>query len=385
MKLYNISLNSLWRRKARMFFLLLGLLIAVSTVVILLNISQTMNSDIANKLDEFGANILIVPQSDELSLSYGGMSVSGVSFDVKPLLQSDISKIKEIKNKDNIKIISPKLLNVTEVEQKKVMVVGVDFEQEIALKKWWSIIGRAPQKGDETLVGADVKKKLNLGLEQAILINGDPFKITGILEESGSQDDQLVLIDLSQAQKLFNKDSEISLIEVAALCYDCPIEEIVAQTSEKIPGAKVTAIQQTIKTKMKSIHQFENFSMGISIVILFVAGLIVFTTMTASINERKKEIGIFRAIGYRQSHIIRIIMQEAFLLSSIAGLCGYFLGLLISKYVAPMIGADSVSIAINFNMIALALLISTFIGLSASLYPSIKASRLDPTIALQAI
>lgn len=385
MKLYNISLNSLWRRKARMFFLFLGLLIAVSTVVILLNISKTMNSDIANKLDEFGANILIVPQSDELSLSYGGMSVSGVSFDVKPLLQSDIAKIKEIKNKDNIKIISPKLLNVTEVEQKKVMVAGVDFEQEIALKKWWSIIGRAPQKGYETLIGADVKNKLNLGLEQAILINGEPFKITGILEESGSQDDQLVLIDLSQAQKLFNKDSEISLIEVAALCYDCPIEEIVAQTSEKIPGAKVTAIQQTIKTKMKSIHQFENFSMGISIVILFVAGLIVFTTMTASINERNKEIGIFRAIGYRQSHIIRIILLEAFIISSFAGLLGYIAGLLISIYTAPLIGADSVLISFNASMITLALGLSTIIGIGASIYPSVKASRLDPTIALQSL
>ncbi|KAA3616797.1 MAG: ABC transporter permease [Calditrichaeota bacterium] len=385
MKLYNISLNSLWRRKARMFFLLVGLLIAVSTVVILLNISQTMNSDIANKLDEYGANILIVPLSDELSLSYGGMTVSGVSFDVKPLQQVDISKIKQIKNKDNIKIISPKLLNVTDIQQKKVMVVGVDFEQELALKKWWSIIGKAPREKDEALIGAEVKKKLNLGLDQAILINGEPFKIKGILEESGSQDDQLVLIDLNRAQQLFKKESAISLIEVAALCYDCPIEEIVAQTSEQLPGAKVTAIQQTIKTKMKSINQFENFSMGISIVILLVAGLIVFTTMSASVNERKREIGIFRAIGYRRSHIIQIILQEALLLSSIAGVFGYFFGLLISIFAAPMIGADSVSISINFNMIALSLLISTFIGIGASLYPSIKASRLDPTIALQSI
>jgi putative ABC transport system permease protein len=385
LKLYNISLNSLWRRKARMLFLLVGLLIAISTVIILLNITQTMNSDIANKLDEFGANILIVPQSDELSLSYGGMSVSGVAFDVKPLDESDISKIGKIKNKDNIKIISPKLLNVAEIQQKKVMVVGVDFEQELALKKWWIIIGATPKEKDEALVGAEVKKKLNLSLGQVILINSVPFKIKGILEENGSQDDQLVLIDLGRAQQLFNKGSEISLIEVAALCYDCPIEDIVAQTSEQLPGAKVTAIQQTIKTKMKSIAQFEQFSIGVSIVILLVAGLIVFTSMSASVNERKKEIGIFRAIGYRQSHIIQIILQEAFLISSVAGIIGYFLGLVISIYVAPIIGADSVTISMNINMISISLIISILIGMSASLYPSIKASRLDPTVALQSL
>ncbi|HED09084.1 MAG TPA: ABC transporter permease [Caldithrix abyssi] len=385
MKLYHISLNSLLRRKARMFFLLAGLLIAVSTVVLLMSIGQTMNEDIANKLDEYGANILIVPRSDELSLSYGGMSVSGVSFDVNPLQQSDVAKIRQIKNKDNIKIVSPKLLNVADVQQKKVMVVGVHFDEEITLKKWWTIIGEVPREEDEVLIGVDVKRKLQLGLGQVILINDQPFKVSGILNESGSQDDQLVFIDLERAQKLFNKGSEISLIEVAALCYDCPIEEIVAQTSDKLPGARVTAIQQTIKSKMKSIHQFEQFSLGISVVILFVAILIVFTTMSASVNERKKEIGIFRAMGYRQSHIMRIILQEAFLLSTLAGLAGYFLGLLVSGYAGSLIGADKVNVHVDFTIMALSLAISIVIGLGASLYPAIKAARLDPTVSLQSL
>ncbi len=385
MKLYHISINSLLRRKARMFFLLAGLLIAVSTVVLLLSISRAMNEDIANKLDEYGANILIVPRSDELSLSYGGMSVSGVSFDVTPLRQEDVAKIRQIKNRDNIKIVSPKLLNVADVQQKKVMVVGVHFDEEITLKKWWSIIGEVPRKEDETLIGIDVKNKLQLGLGQVILINGQPFKVSGILKESGSQDDQLVFIDLERAQKLFNKGSEISLIEVAALCYDCPIEEIVAQTADQLPGARVTAIQQTIKSKMKSVHQFENFSMGISVVILLVAILIVFTTMSASVNERKKEIGIFRAMGYRQSHVMQIILQEAFALSTLAGLTGYFLGLLVSGYAGTMIGADKVNVHIDFTIMALSLVISIAIGLGASLYPAVKAARLDPTVSLQSL
>ncbi len=385
MKLYHISLNSLLRRKARMFFLLAGLLIAVSTVVLLMSMGQTMNEDIANKLDEYGANILIVPRSDELSLSYGGMAVSGVSFDVTPLRQDDVAKIREIKNRDNIKIISPKLLNVAEVEQTKVMVVGVHFKEEISLKKWWSIIGDVPEKEDEALIGVDVKRKLQLGLGQIVLINGTPFRVSGILNESGSQDDQLVFIDLERAQRLFNKGSEISLIEVAALCYDCPIEDIVAQTSDKLPGARVTAIQQTIKSKMKSIHQFERFSLGISVIILFVAILIVFTTMSASVNERKKEIGIFRAMGYRQSHIMQIILQEAFFLSTLAGLAGYFLGVSVSGYAGSWIGADQVNVHIDSTIMALSLLISVVIGLGASFYPAIKAARLDPTVSLQSL
>ncbi len=385
MKLYHISLNSLWRRKTRMVFLFIGLIIAVSTVIILLNISQAMNADIVKKLDEYGANILVTPKTDDLSLSYGGMAVSGVSFDLKQLSNSDVENILTIKNKKNIKIIAPKLLNIGQVQSKKVLVVGVNFEQEIALKKWWTIIGRSPTKPDEAMIGADVKRKLSLGLNQAILINGQPFKIVGVLEETGSQDDGLIFIDLAESQRLFNKPALISLIEVAALCYDCPIEEIVAQTSDKLPNAKVMAIQKTINSKMETIQQFQNFSIGISIVIMLVGALIAFTTISASVSERKMEIGIFRSIGFRQRHIMKIILLEAFLISGLAGLFGYVMGLFIASRTAPLLGAQSAIVFFNGKIFLFSMVLSIIVGISAAIYPAFKASRLDPTVALRAL
>lgn len=385
MKLYNISLNSLWRRKTRMLFLLIGLTIAVSTVIILLNISRAMNTDIAQKLDEYGANILIVPKSDDLSLSYGGMAVAGVSFGDKELENSDIARIRSIKNKENISIVAPKLLNVAEIQSKRVMVVGIDPQSETMLKKWWKIIGNKPGNDHEALIGTEVKRKLNLGLNQSIQLKGETFKITGILEETGSQDDGLIFINLNKAQALFNKPAAISLIEVAALCYDCPIEEIVAQTSEKLPGAKVTAIRQTIQSKMDMLMQFENFSLGISGVILLVGALIVFTTMSASVNERKKEIGVFRSIGFRQRHIMQIILLEALILSGMAGLIGYLFGFLVAQNAAPLVGAESLIVQFDGMLLLFAFGLSLSIGIGAAFYPSIKASRLDPTTALRAL
>jgi len=157
MRLQDISISNLRRRKARMIFLILSLVIAVSTVVTLITVSAVMNADIATKLDEFGANILIVPKSDGLSLTYGGMSVSGVSFDMKDLHEDDARKIRTIKNRDNISIIAPKLLNAAKVQERDVLVVGVDFEAEMRLKKWWSIVGRNPQANQEALIGAEAK------------------------------------------------------------------------------------------------------------------------------------------------------------------------------------------------------------------------------------
>lgn len=127
MNLYNISINNLRRRKAKMIFVLLGLMIAMSTVVTLISISRAMQADVERKLDEFGANILIVPQSEDLSISYGGIPVSGVSIDVRELHSRDVDQIRTIKNAENISIVAPKLFSNIMINGRQVLIVGVDF------------------------------------------------------------------------------------------------------------------------------------------------------------------------------------------------------------------------------------------------------------------
>jgi len=116
------------------------------------------------------------------------------------------------------------------------------------------------------------------------------------------------------------------MAEVAALCTACPIEDMVTQISEKLPGAKVMAIQQVVKGRMETLHHFKKFSYGVSAVVILIGGLVVLVTMMGSVKERTEEIGIFRAIGFRKSHIMRIILLEALIVSSIAGIFGYFIG-----------------------------------------------------------
>ncbi|OGU30645.1 MAG: ABC transporter permease [Ignavibacteria bacterium GWA2_55_11] len=387
MNLYNISFNNLRRRKAKMVFTVLGLAIAISTVVTLITVSKAMNAEIAERLDEYGANIVIVPKSDDLSLTYGGMAVSGISLGAHKIYEKDTDRIQGIKNRDNIKIIAPKLLNAATIVQRNVLVVGVRFDDELALKKWWRLTGRRPGVNHEAIIGSEVRVKLQLGLQQSFDLRGETFVVAGILEPTGSQDDGIVFIDLKQAQRIFGKPGELSLIEVAALCYDCPIEEIVRQTSEKLPEARVMAIRQTIESKMEAMHRFEHFSYGISIVVLLVAALIVTTTMTASVNERTREIGVFRAIGFRQTHIMKIILSEAFLTCLIAGAVGYFVGVGAARIVSPLLlmnGGES-SPLMNYPLLGGSLALAVFIGILASIYPAFKASRLDPTLALRAL
>jgi putative ABC transport system permease protein len=221
---------------------------------------------------------------------------------------------------------------------------------------------------------------------ETLSINGKPVKITGILDETGSQDDFLIFGDLAFVQETMKKPGVLSLIEISAFCNTCPIEEIVKQISKQLPHAKVTAIKQTLQTKMEALDHFKKFSMGISSIVLLIGGLIVFTNMMASVNERKREIGIFRAIGFRKSHIIQIIFLEALIVGLIAGIGGYILGLGISHLIGPVItGMKDPKVLIDPLLAMGAIFLSALIGILSSAYPAIHASKMDPTAALRAL
>jgi putative ABC transport system permease protein len=386
MRLKDISINNLRRRKGKVFFLILGLTIGITTVVTLISVTRMMNEDISKKLDEFGANILIIPRSDDLTLSYGGMNIGGVSMDAQTLKDSDVPKIRQIEVRENVSIVSPKLIGAVDIEGKKVPLMGIRFEEEIRLKKWWKIHGAEPKTPDEVLLGNEVAVRLFKSTGDHLTINGKPLKITGVLDETGSQDDFLIFSDLSFVQEATKKSGALSLIEVSAFCNTCPIEEIVRQISEKLPHAKVTAIKQTLQTKVEALDHFKKFSVGISTIVLLIGSLIVFTNMMASVNERKREIGIFRAIGFRKSHVVRIIFLEALIVGLIAGIVGYALGLGVSHLIGPMItGVTGGSLFIDPLLALEAIFLSSVIGILSSAYPAIHASKMDPTTALRAL
>lgn len=386
MKIKNISINSLRRRKGKAFFLTLGLTIGITTAVTLISITRIMNDDISNKLDEYGANILILPRSNSLSLNYGGIALGGVAIDSEILKDSDIPKIRQIEVRENINIVSPKLIEIVDIEGKKVPLMGVQFQEEFRLKKWWKINGVIPARGKEVLLGSEVAAQLSKGTTDILFLNGRSTRIAGVLDETGSQDDIFIFGDLDFVQEVVKKPEALSLVEVSAFCNTCPIEEIVEQISTQLPHAKVTAIKRTIQTKMETLDHLKKFSIGISTIVLFIGGLIVFTNMMASVNERKREIGIFRAIGFRKSHVVRIIFLEVLIIAVIAGIIGYFLGQGFSQVLGPVItGVKSGQIFWDPLIAVGAVLISTLIGILASAYPAIHASKMDPTEALRAL
>lgn len=368
-----------------MIFLVLGLVIGIATIVTLLSITKSMSKDIEDRLNRFGANIVMVPKSENLSLSYGGINVGSVNYRVIELDESKIPEIRTIKNSKNIGMIAPKVMGPAKINGRNVLLMGVDFEQELAIKTWWQFNGTFPKKTNEILIGSEVSSTFNLSAGDLLTFSGRQFKISAVFLSTGSSEDSIIIADLHEAQKVLGKEGKISMVEIAAFCRGCPVTELAIQIAEKFPEAKVTALKQAVMSKMQSIEMFRSFSLGVSILVIFIGALLVLVTMMGSVNERTREIGIFRAIGFRRGHVMQIILLEALIVGLVGGIIGFVGGNGIAWAVIPLVIKNGTLAEINISLGGISILLSISLSLLASLYPANKASSLDPSEALRVL
>ncbi|MFH1786810.1 MAG: FtsX-like permease family protein [archaeon] len=414
MKLGNIAMDNIKRRRKKMLFLVLGMVIGIATIVTIFSITEAMQQDVQQKLDEYGANIMIVPKANTLSMTYGGISIPGAQYDVRQIKEERIDSIWEIKNKNNLATVSEKLLGAVDVDGETILLVGAELATEIKLKKWWkftpesgielvrvekaspidptkmvTVTEIAGLKEEDILIGSGVAEKLNKKPGDAVTLSSNgremSFNVRAVIEETGSQDDSIIFMNLRTAQRLLGKEGEITLVEVAAICSGCPVEEMARQINEAIPDGKATPIKQVVEQKMQTIKQISNFGMAVGVIILLIGSLMVFTTMMASVNERTREIGIFRAIGFRKQHIARIFITEALVLSLVSGAIGYALGIIVTSIAGSLIAEVEIASAFDPYLAVAAVALAVLVGTAATVYPALKASKIDPAEALRQI
>ena len=198
MRLRTVAFSNLRRRKSRAAFLVAGLLVGIGTVVALLTLSQALTVQAQNNLETFGANIVVAPRTDGLSLTvrrgHAGRRLgrrpghpagrSGAHRRRSPTAGTSPSS-------------RPSCSAPSASKDGQGLLMGVQPKNEFDLKKWWSVDGRPPRNGHELVAGSAAATALNLRTGASVSVDGRPFTVTGILRPTGSQDDNLLITDLS--------------------------------------------------------------------------------------------------------------------------------------------------------------------------------------------
>jgi len=427
MQLYNIIINNLLRRKAKMIFVLIGLSIGIATVVSVYGIVETMKVEMTRQVSEFGVNVVLTPDAGGLTFSYGGITLPEIMYDVESLTEEDVDIVRELPSNDMIKVISPKLLGTGMVKENKVIIVGANPQEEFLIKPWLRLsdensedtivkdasteekpkdidensgdkkmdfesIDLARQnledlnlQDNQVIVGYEFATGLNIKTGDILNIYDKEFEVYGTLMESGSVEDKQILMNLNSAQEAFGRPGEITVIEMAVDYFGGSEETLLSEISNELPHAKVTSLRQESLRRDEVLVRLVRFGVTISIIILLVGMLVVALTMSNSVRERTREIGIFRAIGFRQYHIIKMVMMEGLIISIIGGIIGYVGGIIMARYAGPFISGMEIIVPWRVDLLFISIALAVAIGVVSSIYPAYQAVKQDPAESLRFI
>lgn len=436
MRISTIAFANLRRRKGKAAFLAGGIALGIGTAVALFSLSGSIRREIGTQLDQFGANIVVAPRSNSLSLDYGGVAASSVTFDAHELTGADLRAVSDIPHSNRLSAVAPKLLGTVRAGDRDVVLAGVDFGSELRVKRWWRVGGQVPAGPGEALVGRTAAEALGLvpaaagttapatrpssppaaatsggheghngheghggheghaatpppppppPKDGSLRVNGRDLRVTGVLAATGGADDRMVFVTLPEAQSVLGRTDRLSLIEVSALCKDCPIEDIVGQIEAAVPHAKVSAVQQAVRAREQTVEQLGRFSAVVSAVVLAIGGLLIFTAVTGSVVERTREIGVLRAIGFRKSHIVRGLAIEVAAVSAAGGVLGWAAGTAAGWAALPYFADAERLFQPQPHLALLAVGGALAIGLLGSAYPILRAARLDPADAVRVV
>ncbi|MHB1343117.1 MAG: ABC transporter permease [Thermoleophilia bacterium] len=383
MELRHLAFGYLRRRKGKAALITFGLAVAVGSFVLVLSLVLALRATMDDRLTKYGSNLVIMPAAAELNLSYGGMSIAGAgSGEIPRLTEADLATLQSLPSAASVAAALPVVLEPIEVDGHALLGLGTDIRESLLVKPWWKVEGAVPARDDEVLVGLNVRNDLGLNARQQITVEGRDFTVSGVLWETGGEEDNLVVFDRRALGELTGNTGMMNLIEVTAAATET-IDPLTEEIEAAIPGASVVSVKQSIEFTERANSSLADFGLAVTLLIVVIAGGVVMITMLTAVKERQKEIGILRAVGYKQRHIATLVLLESLMLSTSGAILGALGGLAGAAVLPRFMPSLSLGFVVDPFVLLAGVGVAYLVGLSAALYPAWRAAGLDPATALK--
>ncbi len=383
MNIRKLAWKNLLRRKSRAVFTGLGIFLGIATFVAISSITSQMEGAVQDQLDRFGANIVVTPRTEQLSLGFGDIALGGTEVAHSRLTMSDKERIMSIRHRDRIRSIVPYLLTATDASGKNLVWMGLPGADMATARPWWKINGSPVRKRGEVVLGAEAAAALDKGPGGTVSAGSRQFRVAGVLAPTGEKEDGMIIAEIADVQSLSKRAGGVTYFEVAALCKDCPVEDIVAQIGQALPGARVSAIRQVVESRKAAVDQLRRLGFGVSAIVLLIGGLLVLVTVMGGVQERTGEIGVLRAVGFRRRAIFSLLFWETGWVSLHASFLGAATGIAVAFLASPSFGIGNPGIAVSPALLGVAAGLT--LGLLGAVPPARRAAALSPTEAIRSL
>jgi putative ABC transport system permease protein len=373
----------MWRRKARTFLTVFGIVVGIFALTVLGALSARLNQQVKGAKTWFTSKISVVPSGSSL---FGGQE----GF-------LELSKVEEIMAVPGVKNAVAGIGLALKQESAGFgapeLIVGSDLSQaEEELKLIDIREGRILREGDsgKVVLGSTLAEKFQAKVGETLELRGKPFEVVGIYEATLSAPDGFAFVSYQDAMELFRAANPYFQVSDIASTIDVipqegvDMEILARRIDESVAGVKVISPSEAEKQISQFSLIFNAILLGIGFIALVVGGLSIINTMIMSVSERTKEIGLKKAIGAETRSVLGEYLLESALIGLVGGLVGVLLGLLAVFFLNRATRTDQVTVfAVTYAVVIGPVIFATLLGTAAGVFPALRAARLKPVEALK--
>jgi len=398
-----LALKNVRKRGVRSWLTMLGVFIGIAAVVSLISLGQGLESAITGQFSALSTDSLTIQGSDT------GFSPPG-STSIRKMSKDDLKIIEET---PGVKITIPRLLRVAKVEFNSILnfdfVASMPSSQEqidevvnslgIGISQGRQLTSTDSGKivlGDDFVSNDQFDKEIRVG--SRLTIQGKQFEVIGFLERASTFTlNSAILMNEEDMRNVFEiPDEEIDFI-VAKVENPDEIEKVADELARRFRRNRDQKIGEEdfeVQTPIESLETVRTILNVINIVVsgiaaisLIAGGIGIANTMFTSVLERRKEIGVMKAIGAQNKDILYIFVIEAALLGLVGGVIGAGIGLSLalatSSVANSALGNEILTVSVSFPLLLGSILFSLLIGVFSGIVPALQASKLNPVDALR--
>lgn len=391
---FKLVFNSLIRRKARMIVALLAVAIGAMIMSGLVIIYYDIPRQLGKEFRSYGANFIILPSGDT------------------KISEKEFKEIKSLIPKNKVVGMAPYRYETTKINQQPYMLTGTDMIEAEKNSPFWYIEGEWVDNndGNNVMIGKEISKKLNLKLGDKFIVKGPKagkkhiatnvrdsaeynkhkdlgadfyskkLKVKGIITTGGAEE-SFIFLPLPELNKILEDKTQIDGIEASVESDTKGLEALGEQIHEKIPSVIARPVRRVTQSQDTVLGKLQALVLLVNVVILFLTMISVGTTMMAVVAERRKEIGLKKALGATDKEIKKEFLGEGLTLGFLGGLIGVGLGFVFAQEISLRVFGRAIEFQIIFAPITI--LVSMGVTAFACLYPVKKAVEVDPALVLR--
>ena len=366
---FTMVTNALLRRKLRMFIALLAVAIGATIISGMITVYKEVPEQMGREFRVYGANLLLLPASGTTTMQEAKLPAVYQKLQGHEIVGS-----------------APFLYERLKINESPVLVGGTDFDMVKKVSPYWQINGAMPSADKEILLGYELAEKFQAKPgEKIILALGDgswesPFTVSGIVR-TGGKEEQFAYMDLQSLQEIVNKPGIISMAQVSVVANAAELDAFTRQMAEEEPSIHPQTVKQIASSEQTVLGKLQALVLLVTVVVLLLTLVCVGTTMTEVVSERRREIGLKKALGADNRNIAAEFFGESCMLGLLGGILGTVCGYLFAQAVGTNVFGRSLHLSIPIAVMSVVL--SIVVTAIATMLPVRTAVKVEPAIVMR--